>query len=147
MNTQIKEKIIQHFINYKKIWAVLSLKAEIDLDVIVWVDDVYEFYQFWNKTLDEFEDYFAKYTISLYVEAFNYKKSYLLPDENHKADRLLYRTKCAKQPAVIDEIDYKILDEIAINARIPLMDPCRESWLFCSNNKLSNKKSDEKWHY
>lgn len=61
VSSQIKEKIIQHFIDYRNVWAVISLKAEIDFDVVVWVKDIYEFYQFWNTTLDEFEDYFAKY--------------------------------------------------------------------------------------
>src|SRR4030042_4038990 len=37
VNSQIKERIIQHFIDYKNAWAVISLKAEIDFDVIVWV--------------------------------------------------------------------------------------------------------------
>jgi len=122
VSSEIKERIIQHFINYKNIWAVISLKAEIDFDVVVWVNDIYEFYQFWNKILDEFEDYFAKYTISVYVEAFNYKKSYLLPDEINQTDRLFYRTKCERKTVEIDEIDYKLLNEIAVNARILLID-------------------------
>jgi len=122
VNSQIKERIIQHFIDYKNAWAVISLKAEIDFDVIVWVKDIYEFYQFWNKTLDEFEDYFAKVTISVYVEAFNYKKSYLLPNHNDKEDRLLYRTTCSGKPVEIDKIDYGLLNEIAVNARIPLIE-------------------------
>jgi DNA-binding Lrp family transcriptional regulator len=122
VSSQIKERIIQHFIRYKNVWAVISLKGEIDLDVIVWVKDIYEFYQFWNTTLDEFEDYFAKYTFSMYVEAFNYKKSYLLPEQSEQGDRLLYRTTCSEKPVVIDELDYKLLDKLAINARVPLID-------------------------
>lgn len=135
VSSQIKEKIVQHFIDYKNIWAVLSLKAEIDFDVVVWVNDIYEFYQFWNKTLDEFEDYFAKYTISVYVEAFNYKKSYLLLDQHEKEDRLLYRTTCSGKPIEIDEIDYKLLNEIAVNARIPLIDLAEK--LGCSSQAVN----------
>jgi DNA-binding Lrp family transcriptional regulator len=122
MSSQVKEKIIQHFISYRYVWAVISLKAEIDFDVIVWVKDIYEFYQFWNKTLDEFEDYFAKVTISVYVEAFNYKKSYLLPNYHEKEDRLLYQTTCSGTSVEIDKIDYALLNEIAVNARIPMID-------------------------
>jgi DNA-binding Lrp family transcriptional regulator len=122
VSSQIKERIIRHFIGYNNVWAVISLKAEIDFDVVVWVKDIFEFYQFWNDTLDEFEDYFAKYTISLYVEAFNYEKSYLLNNQQNKSDRLLYRTTCSGKPVEIDEIDYKLLNELAINARMPLID-------------------------
>jgi len=135
VSSQIKEKIIQHFIRYKNVWAVISLKAEIDLDVIVWVKDIYEFYQLWNTTLDEFEDYFAKYTFSMYVEAFNYKKSYLLPDKSEQGGRLLYRTTCSGKPVEIDEIDYKLLDELAINARIPLIDLAEK--LKCSSQTVN----------
>jgi Lrp/AsnC family transcriptional regulator len=122
VSAQIKEKIIQHFINYRNVWAVISLKAEVDLDVLVWVKDIYAFYQFWSATLDEFEDYFAKYTFSVYVEAFNYKKSYLLGDQLGKGERLLYQTTCSGEPVEIDEVDYKLLDALAINARMPAID-------------------------
>ena len=135
VSSQIKEKIIQHFINYRNVWAVISLKAEIDFDVVIWIKDIYEFYQFWNRTLDEFEDYFAKYTLSVYVEAFNYKKSYLLPDESNLGERLLYRTTCSGKPVEIDEVDYKILDELAINARMPLVDLTKK--LGCSSQTVN----------
>jgi DNA-binding Lrp family transcriptional regulator len=135
VSSQIKERIIKHFIGYKNVWAVISLKAEIDLDVIVWVEDIYEFYQFWSKTLDEFEDYFAKYTFSVYVEAFNYKKSYLLAEQQEKEDRLLYRTTCSGKPVEIDEIDYKLLDELAIKARISVIDLTEK--LGCSSQTVN----------
>ncbi len=121
VSSEIKERIIQHFIKYRNVWAVISLKAEIDLDVIIWVKDIFEFYQFWNATLDEFEDYFAKYTFSVYVEAYNYKKSYLLDEAIRSSDRLYYRTTCSGKPIAIDEIDYRLLDELAVNARMPLI--------------------------
>jgi len=121
VSTELKKEIIQHFVNYKNVWAVLSLKAEIDFDVVVWVKDVYKFYQFWNETLDKYEDYFSKYTISIYVEAFDYKKTYLL-NEVKEQDRFFYRTKCGGKPVDIDETDYKLINEIAVNARIPLIE-------------------------
>ena len=135
VNSQIKEEIIKHFINYKNVWAVISLKAEIDFDVVVWVKDIYEFYQFWSETLDKFEDYFSKYIISIFVEAFNYKKSYLLPESNNDSDRLLYRTICSKKTVEIDETDYHLLNEIAINARMPLMELSEK--LDCSSQTIN----------
>jgi Lrp/AsnC family leucine-responsive transcriptional regulator len=121
VSTEIKERIIKHFINYRNVWAVISLKAEIDLDVVIWVKDVFEFFQFWNSTLDEFEDYFAKYTFSVYVEGYCYKKSYLLENLSRASDRLFFRATCSGKPIVIDEIDYRLLDELAVNARMPII--------------------------
>jgi len=135
VSSPIKEKIIQHFVNYKNAWAILSIKAEIDFDVVVWVNDIYEFYQFWSKTLDEFEDYFAKYAISVYVGGYDYKKSYLLPCEDKKNDRLMYMDKCDRKTIEIDEIDYKLLNEIAVNARIPLIDLAKK--LRCSSQTVN----------
>ena len=122
VTTDIKNKIIQHFVEYQNVWAVISLKAEIDFDVVVWVKDVYKFYQFWSKTLDLFEDYFAKYYISILTEVFNYKKSFLLPEDTNPEQREIYRTPSGGTSANIDETDYRLLDEIALQARMPLID-------------------------
>ena len=135
VSSEVKNEIIKHFVNYRNVWLVASVKAEIDFDVIVWVNDLYEFFQFWSKTLDKFEDYFAKYTISVYVEGFDYKKSYLLPNEDRKNDRLISRDKCDRKTVEIDEIDYKLLNEIAVNARIPLIDLAEK--LGCSSQTVN----------
>lgn len=135
VTSQIKERIVQHFIRYKNVWAVVSTKPEIDLDVVLWVKDIFEFFQFWNETLDEFEDYFAKYTFSVYVEAVNYKKSYLLEDDMKEGERLFYRTACSGKPVEIDETDYHILDELAVNARMPLIELSEK--LGCSSQTVN----------
>jgi len=116
-----KKEIIQYFVDYDKSWAVISSTSEIDLAVIVWVKDIFDFYQFWEKTLDIYEDYFAKYAISIYIQGDAFLKNYLFPEIN-KSDNLFYSIKCGGTPFDFDEIDYKILNEIAVNARIPLID-------------------------
>jgi DNA-binding Lrp family transcriptional regulator len=121
VNTQIKKDIIQYFTDYKNSWAVISVKGPIDIDVVVWVKNIYDFYKFWDKTLERYEDYFEKYTISIYIKAVGYKKSYLL-GESVKSDNVMYKTICDGSTVSIDETDYKLLNELAINARIPLID-------------------------
>ena len=121
MNPEIKKEIIQYFVDYKDSWAVISVKSEIDLAIIIWVRNIFDFYQFWEKTLDIYEDYFAKYSISIYIQGDVYKKSYLLPDFEDKTDRKLYSVNCGGNPIKIDLLDYKLLNEIAVNARVPLI--------------------------
>jgi Lrp/AsnC family leucine-responsive transcriptional regulator len=135
VSSKVKEEIVQHFVDYKNVWAVISLKAEIDFDIVVWIKDTYEFYQFWNRTLDKYEDYFAKHIISVYIETFNYKKSYLLPEEYDGSDRLIYRTTCGGKTVEIDDMDYHLLNEIAINARMPLIDLAEK--LGCSSQSVN----------
>ena len=122
VSQSIKNEIIQHFMNYKNTWAVKSHKGEINLAVIIWTKNNHEFYQFWDKTLDKYEDYFAKAIVSVYIKAFCYKKSYLLWDENDKSNREMYSLTCGEEPTEIDEFDYNLLNELAVNARIPLIE-------------------------
>jgi DNA-binding Lrp family transcriptional regulator len=135
VSQNIKNEIIQHFMNYKNTWAVKSAKGEINLAVIIWTKNNYEFYQFWSETLDKYEDYFAKAIVSVYIEAFCYKKSFLLPDIYDKSDREIYRLTCGVKPFEIDEIDYNLLNEIAVNARIPLVELAEK--LGCSSQTVN----------
>ncbi len=122
VSQNIKNEIIQHFIDYRNTWAVKSHKGEIDLAVIIWSKNNFEFYQFWDLTLDKYEDYFAKAIVSVYIQAYCYKKSYLLPEGSDKTDREMYRLSCGSNPIHIDKTDYDLLNHIAINARIPLIE-------------------------
>lgn len=116
-----KNEIIQYFVDYKNTWAVISSKGEIDLTVIIWVQDNFEFYQFWGKTLDLFEEFFAKKIISLYIQTIDYKKTYLL-DQTVSENREHYRIISSTKKVEIDNMDYQLLNELAINARCPFIE-------------------------
>jgi len=118
---EIKKEIIQYFVDYNNSWAVISVKTEIDLVLIIWVKDFFDFYKFWEKTLDKYEDYFSKYTFSLYIQGDGYKKTYLFANEDDRSDKKLFTIQCGGNPIKIDETDYRLLNEIAVNARIPLV--------------------------
>ena len=122
IDADIKNEIIQYFVDFSDTWTVVTVKSEIDLVVIVWVKDIFKFYQFWEKTLDKYEDFFANYAISIYVQGDGYKKSYLLSDGIDKSDKKIYTVKCGGKPIDIDTLNYKILNELAVNARISLID-------------------------
>jgi len=130
-----KIEIIQYFINHKNSWAVVSVKGEIDLNVILWVKDIYEFYRFWEKTIELYGNYFANSAISILVYVNAYQKSYLLLDKYEKSDRLLYQTTCGGEPIKIDKIDYQLLNEIAVNARAPLVELAEK--LGCSSQTIN----------
>ena len=133
----IKEEIIKYFVSNKNSWSVLSIKTEIDLAVVMWVRDIFEFYQFWEKTLDLYEDYFSKYTISIYTQAVVYKKSFLLSEKVEGSDRVICTMSCGGKPVDIDETDYKLLNELAVNARAPLIELAKK--LDCSSQTVNYK--------
>ena len=119
---ELKEEIIKYFVDYKNSWVVASVKTEIDLAAVMWVKNLFDFYQFWEKTLDKYEDYFEKYSISIYIYSPCYKKSFLLLNEKDEvSDGEMYVVSCGVKPVEIDETDYKLLNELAVNGRVPLI--------------------------
>ena len=134
VTSDVKEEIIKYFVDHKNSWVVLSEKSEIDLAAIIWVKNIFEFYNFWDKTLDKYEDYFSDYTISIYCQSIVYKKSFLLPEAGIK-DPVFCEMDCGQEPVEIEDIDYKLLNEMAVNARIPLIDLAKE--LDCSSQAVN----------
>lgn len=136
VNPKIKTDIIQHFVDYKDSWVVNTDKGEIDLAIVVWVKNIFDFYQFWNKTLDKYEEYFEKYWISIYIQGIAYEKTFLLGTDYENAERVLGKPiNCGVKPVKIDEIDYKILNELAMNARVPLIELSEK--LKCSSQTIN----------
>jgi DNA-binding Lrp family transcriptional regulator len=134
VTSDVKEKIIQYFVKYPYSWVVASAKSPHDLILVFWVKDFYEFYLFWDKTLDEFQDYFSTYYTSIYCGAIVYKKSFLLP-EIKESNRVMCEMRCGGKPVEIDETDYKLLNELAVNARAPLLDIAEK--LGCSSQNVA----------
>ncbi|UCD13209.1 MAG: Lrp/AsnC family transcriptional regulator [Thermoplasmatales archaeon] len=118
----IKKNIIQYLVKDKHTWVVSSLVGRYDLSVVVWVKDINDFYHFWEKLLNKYGDYFAQKVFSIYVKAFSYPRSYLLLDEYNKSDREKYEIVGGGKTVEVDELDFQILNEIAENARISLID-------------------------
>ena len=122
VSAKIKTEIIQYFVDNKDAWAVLTCKGPIDLDIVLWVKDVYAFNQYWINTLQRFGNYFSHSTISILTHVMSCKKTYLLDSGATSSEREFYQTSCEGNPIPIDELDYRILDELALKARTPLLD-------------------------
>jgi DNA-binding Lrp family transcriptional regulator len=122
VNADIKNEITDYFAQYKNAWAVISVKGPIDLDVMIWVNDSQKFHQYWNNSLDKYGKYFSNNTISVLTGGIGFKKSYLLPETEQDPNREYFVLKKCGKTVEIDEIDYQILDELSIHARIPLID-------------------------
>jgi DNA-binding Lrp family transcriptional regulator len=122
VSAKIKTEIIQYFVKNKDAWAVLTSKGPVDLDIVLWVKDVYAFNHYWINTLQRFSKYFTQSTISILTHVISCKKTYLFNEELTSSEREFYQTSCEGDPVQIDKIDYQILDELALNARTPLLD-------------------------
>jgi len=142
ITTDKKKEIIDYFVKYKNSWVVVTLRGLYDLSLVLWVRNIPEFYNFWDKTNDLYGDYFAEKIFSIYAVAHCYPSSYLLIKEYQnnnelKNDRNTFQITGGKKQIKIDNLDYKLLNEIAINARIPLIDLANK--IECSSQTTNNR--------
>jgi len=121
-SSEIKNQMINHIMKYKNTWVVDLLTGPYDMNPIIWVKSIPEFYRFWDDFNQKYGDYIAEKIFSVYLQADVYPLSYLLLDEYQKSDREKPQTVGGKDPVHIDYADYQLLNEIAENARIPLID-------------------------
>jgi Lrp/AsnC family transcriptional regulator for asnA, asnC and gidA len=119
---EIKNEIISKMVNYKNSWAVYSVIGPFDLGNVLWIKNINEFYQFYDEILDNYSKYIAQKIVSVYVQADEYERTYLLTDEYKKSERKKITITCEGIAVGIDEIDYKLLNEIVLNARTPFID-------------------------
>jgi len=85
----------------------------------MWVKDVNDFYDFWERTLAKYRDYIESEFFSLYVQCLFYRYSYLVGD---MLDRTKYEMTGGGRKVQTDGLDIKILRLLGPNARIPNLD-------------------------
>jgi DNA-binding Lrp family transcriptional regulator len=134
VSSSVKNGIIKYFCDAKNTWAVITAKGPADLDVILWVNDIYNFNQQWEEILKKYAGFFSNAVVSILTEVISCKKSHLLLDKYDK-DRKFYTTNCQGQPIKIDKIDYRLLDLIALDARSPIIDLAEK--LNCSSQTIN----------
>jgi Lrp/AsnC family leucine-responsive transcriptional regulator len=117
-----KQEIIEHFVNYKKISTVATIKGLYDLVIVFWVDDVTEFFDFWKKSLKQYGNFFSERHFSLYIHGRGYPLSFLLYNDMDKVDPVRVDSFGKTKKIKIDKVDYKLLNEIALNARSTSVD-------------------------
>jgi Lrp/AsnC family transcriptional regulator for asnA, asnC and gidA len=119
---EIKKEIISHFVNNKFTWWVGSFEGNYDLAVVVWIKNLHDFYVFWDDTLKKYHQYFQKQIFSLYEQLRLFRHTFLVLEEFNKSDREKYEITGGGREVKTDDIDFKILELLATNARIPVLE-------------------------
>ena len=122
VNTQVKKEIIEYFNSYRNICTVGSIVGKYDLVVVVWVKNLNDFYQFWNTALNRFGDHFENRIFSVYIRGIGFLQSFLFPDNTKEKTEEIYDQFGVGSPVEIDELDYRLLNELALHARSPLVE-------------------------
>jgi len=115
---EIEQKILDYFIKNRYTWWIGSIEGRFDIGIIMWVKDINEFYSFWEEILKRYRYYFEQQIVGIYLQALHYRYSYLLDE---KVDRSKIEVAGGgKKVEGVDDLDFKILQQIAPNARIPI---------------------------
>ena len=122
VDKDIRKKIIEFFSNYKYICTVGEALGKYDLIVVVWVNDLSEFYRFWSESLEKFGEYFETKIFSSYIHGVGFRQSFLLAEKYKSKDRKEHEYFGVGKKVEIDEMDYYLLNDIALNARAKLID-------------------------
>jgi DNA-binding Lrp family transcriptional regulator len=115
----IEEEIINYFKQNKQTWWVASLEGRFDLAVHMLVKNFKLFSDFWDLTLEKFNDYIGEALFAQYFYLNSFEYSYLY-DKNIIKKRKKFTSINDGGIINIDKINYQILELIAPNARINL---------------------------
>lgn len=116
---KIEQEILKYFLRSRHIWRIISIGGRYDLGVTAWVRDTNEFYHFWSKTMNKYREYFTNTVFSACINSYDYRYSFLLDEKYNKSDREKYEVTGGGKKHDIDDIDLKILNVIADEARLP----------------------------
>ena len=123
INLEVKQKIINDFVENKHTFWVSSIDGRYDLSVIILVKNLAEFYEFWNKILKKYHKFIQDQIFSVYIKLLHYPLSYLT---NEKINRSKSEIIGGGTQIPVDEIELNILRILSINARMPLIEIARK---------------------
>ena len=117
-----KQSLIEELKEYKNMWSLSSSAGSHDIGCVIWINDCYDFYHFLERIFNKYGKYISKKTISVYIQADEYEKTYLLSNKIKNIKRKKFSINCKSKKIKIDKLDYEILEILSLNARIPLID-------------------------
>ena len=108
-----KKEIIDYFVKSKHSIIVHSVEGSYDLVVLMAIknENLAEFYNFWQATLEKYRDNFADQVFSLYFQERVYGHLFLL---DKKTSRARFKSLGVGKKITIDDLDIKILKSIAV---------------------------------
>jgi Lrp/AsnC family transcriptional regulator for asnA, asnC and gidA len=116
---EIKEDIIDHFVNFKYTQAVATPEGSYELCIFLLAKNVSEIHSFWQKTLSKYRDYFANQIIAPFIGENIYTKSFLIDEKDDRVNQIVRR---GGEKVDYDDLDFQILQLLAQNSRIPTID-------------------------
>jgi len=118
---EIEKNIIDYLTDNKYTLLIARTYGDYNLSVIFMVKNIYNFYQIWQAINQRFGHYFKDKRISHYLKEYHFRLSYLYSDNDKSIINRKYDVCGGGDVIEIDQLDYKILQIMANDARIPLI--------------------------
>lgn len=122
INAQKKGEVIEYLKNQNYVWAVILIAGKWDIALGVSVGGIYEFYEFWDKFLEQYLGHIKEYMVSIYSPIYHFAKAYISENKDDSKIRILG----GREKTFFDEKDVKLLLSISKNARISLLDLAKD---------------------
>ncbi|HEY0088587.1 MAG TPA: Lrp/AsnC family transcriptional regulator [Candidatus Lokiarchaeia archaeon] len=113
-----KKEIIDYFVKNKYTWWVGTFEGDYNLAVVMWVKELNDFHVFWEETLKKYRQYFLNQIFCNYVQLHLFRNSFIV-DKFPKSDREIYKITGGGKKVKTDILDFKILELLAKDAKIP----------------------------
>lgn len=115
-----KEKeIINFFIEHPNIFWFASLTGRWDLEILMFARNFFHFNEIWNQILSKYSTNIAEHVLSIATYNYHFKRRYLV-NKQEEIPEAYYGGE--PETSQLDEIDISILNQLATNARIPLIE-------------------------
>ena len=118
LNIENKNKFIKYLASLNEITILLTINGRWDLGCAIMVQDVYKFYEVWEKIV-KFRENIDNYQICIYSPIYHFTRTFLSPE---KADLPKMHILGGNEKIEFDEWDLKILKALAPNIRTPLIE-------------------------
>jgi len=120
---EIKNDIVNYFINEKYIKFIHSTEGSFDFSLIAHAKDISKIYFIWEKVLSKYRDYFANQVFSAVYKTSVFCFSFLLDEsDEERKSRKSYDLMSKGKIIHIDKTDLNILKQIIVNARMPTVE-------------------------
>jgi DNA-binding Lrp family transcriptional regulator len=115
-----EEEMIKWLMENRLVGVVGKFETNYDLVFMAWVKDIYQFRTLWLEFKKKFRKHFWKEKVHIFSRVLHFKRKYILNSkkENFEKVEIIGGERIEK----FDELDVKILNILAKNARMPLVE-------------------------
>jgi len=110
-----QKKMVDYINKNDDIWWFVTVDGYWDIDFVILVKDVFDYYSIWEKFIGSYKQYIYKYETVVYSHIHGFPKSYLIDKKNEDRGFIISSKRELLQP---DDLDLKILRILSKNARI-----------------------------